>query len=129
MTWKTNSLEGCSWFKFNNLRLTLDMASKFYKSVAKWLKLRGRKFLETNSYVCRSYWENIGRDAYLARHPQQKRWVVPQHLVIHSCQRMPLKKVQSFFRFLVLDHVFINVFSSFFNTSLKVSITKKFDTY
>ena len=31
--------EGWSWFKFNNLGLTLDMALKFYACVAKELKL------------------------------------------------------------------------------------------
>ena len=37
--------EGWSWFKFNNLRLTLDMTLKFYTSVAKGLKLKVRQFL------------------------------------------------------------------------------------
>ena len=32
--------EGWSWFKFNNLRLALGMALKFYTSVTKGLKLR-----------------------------------------------------------------------------------------
>ena len=36
--------EGCSWFKFNNLGVALDMALKFYASVAKGLKLRVRNF-------------------------------------------------------------------------------------
>ena len=36
--------EGCSWFKFNNLRLAIGMAMKFYTSVAKELKLKVRKF-------------------------------------------------------------------------------------
>ena len=35
--------EGCSWFKFNNLELALDMALKFYTSVVKGLKLKIRK--------------------------------------------------------------------------------------
>ena len=33
-----------SWFKFNNLRLTLGANLKFYTSVAKELKLKVRKF-------------------------------------------------------------------------------------
>ena len=37
--------EGWPWFKFNNLRLTLDMTLKFYTSVAKGLKLKVRQFL------------------------------------------------------------------------------------
>ena len=36
--------EGWSWFKFNNLRLALGMALKFYSRVRKWLKLTVRKF-------------------------------------------------------------------------------------
>ena len=36
--------EGCSWFNFNNLGLGPGMASKFYESVAKGLKLKVRKF-------------------------------------------------------------------------------------
>ena len=36
--------EGWSWFKFNNLGLTLSTNSKFYTSVAKGLKLKARKF-------------------------------------------------------------------------------------
>ena len=34
LTRKINFFEGCSWFKFNNLRLALGMALKFYSSVA-----------------------------------------------------------------------------------------------
>ena len=36
--------EGCFWFKFNNLRLTLFMTLKFYTSVAKESKLKVTKF-------------------------------------------------------------------------------------
>ena len=36
--------EGCSWFNFNNLRLALGMAFKFYTIVAKALKLNVRMF-------------------------------------------------------------------------------------
>ena len=36
--------EGCSWFKFNNLGLTLGTNLKFYITVAKGLKLKVRKF-------------------------------------------------------------------------------------
>ena len=35
---KKHLLKGWSWFKFNNLGLTLGMALKFYTSVAKGLK-------------------------------------------------------------------------------------------
>ena len=41
---KNNILEGCSWFKFNNLGLALGVALKFYRNVIKGLKLRVRKF-------------------------------------------------------------------------------------
>ena len=43
LTRKTNFFKRCSWFKFNNLGLRLDMGLKFYTSVAKVLKLKVRK--------------------------------------------------------------------------------------
>ena len=42
MTRKTTFFEGWSWFKFNNLGLTLSMALKFYTAVAKGLKVKVR---------------------------------------------------------------------------------------
>ena len=42
MTKKTCFLDGWSWFKFNNLGLTLGKNLKFYTSVAKELKLKVR---------------------------------------------------------------------------------------
>ena len=44
LTWKTAFFEEWSWFKFNNLRMALDMTLKFYASVAKELKLKVRRF-------------------------------------------------------------------------------------
>ena len=44
MTRRTTFFDGWSWFKFNNLRLALGMALKFYISLAKVLKLKVRKF-------------------------------------------------------------------------------------
>ena len=44
MTRKTTFFERWSWFKFNNLRLALDMSLKFYTSVGKGLKLKLKKF-------------------------------------------------------------------------------------
>ena len=41
---KSLFFEGCSWFEFNNLRLALDMAFKFYASVKKELNIKVRKF-------------------------------------------------------------------------------------
>ena len=35
-----------SWFKFNNLVMAIGTTLKFYSSVAKWLKLKVRKFWE-----------------------------------------------------------------------------------
>ena len=48
-------LEGCSWFKFNKLRLALGMALKFNIRVAKKLRLRIKRFSRANSYVYGSY--------------------------------------------------------------------------
>ena len=39
-----NFFDGCSWFKFNNLRLALVVTLKFYTSVP-GLKLKSRNFL------------------------------------------------------------------------------------
>ena len=44
LTRKNTFFEGWSWFKFNNLGLTLGIILKFYTSVAKWSKLKVRKF-------------------------------------------------------------------------------------
>ena len=44
LTWKATFFEGWSWFRFNNLGLALGTNLKFYISVAKALKLKGRKF-------------------------------------------------------------------------------------
>ena len=44
MTRKTAFFEELSWFKFNNLRLTLGKKLKFYTSLSKGLKLKVRKF-------------------------------------------------------------------------------------
>ena len=40
---KTRFFEGCSWFKFNNLRLVLCKAVKVYSSMGRRLKLKLRK--------------------------------------------------------------------------------------
>ena len=57
-------------FKCNNLGLALDMALKFYTSVAKGSKLKVRKFREENFVVsgrkfCRSYRGKTGRGSFL----------------------------------------------------------------
>ena len=56
---------GWSWFKFNNLELSLGITLKFYTSVAKNLKL---KVLGTNFYVCRSYKGKTGSCSYVVPH-------------------------------------------------------------
>ena len=43
-TVKTNFFDGCSWFKFNDLRLALGKALKFDNSVENGLILKFRKF-------------------------------------------------------------------------------------
>ena len=48
MTRKTAFLEGWSWFKFNNLGLSLGANLKFCTSVTKRLKLKVRKFWGPN---------------------------------------------------------------------------------
>ena len=66
---KTAFSEGWYWFKFNNLRLILGTNLKSYSSVEKGLKLKVRKFLGANSYVCRSYKGKTGRGAFLPPPP------------------------------------------------------------
>ena len=56
---------GWSWFKFNNLELSLGITLKFYTSVAKNVKL---KVLGTNFYVCRSYRGKTGSCSYVVPH-------------------------------------------------------------
>ena len=41
---RNHIFEGCSWFKFSSLGLELGIALKCYDSVAKWLKLKFKKF-------------------------------------------------------------------------------------
>ena len=41
---KNRFFERCSWFKFNNLGLVLDMNLKYYTSVAKGLNIKVGKF-------------------------------------------------------------------------------------
>ena len=64
--------ERWSWFKLNNLGLALAMTFKFYTSVAIGLKLTVRKFLEANSFVCRSYRGKTGRGSF-SPHPELNR--------------------------------------------------------
>ena len=42
---RTIFFEQCSWFKFNNMGLALDVALTFYTSAAQGLKLKVRKIL------------------------------------------------------------------------------------
>ena len=53
--WSCDQIEGCSWFKFNNLGLALDMALKFYTNVAKRVRTKSQKVLGAYSNICRSY--------------------------------------------------------------------------
>ena len=58
--------EGYSWFKFNTFRLALDMAPKFYTSVAKELKLKVWKFWGVEMWrSCTSYRGKFGRGSLL----------------------------------------------------------------
>ena len=44
MTRKKPFFEGWFWFQLNTLRHAQDMALKFHSSMAKWLKVKVRKF-------------------------------------------------------------------------------------
>ena len=56
---KNDFFEGWSWFKFNNLGLALGMALKFYKSLAKELKLKVRKFWRLAPTFVEVIWEKL----------------------------------------------------------------------
>ena len=72
---KTAFSEGWYWFKFNNLRLILGTNLKSYSSVEKGLKLKVRKFLGANSYVCRSYKGKTGKGVFLPPPQAPSFWV------------------------------------------------------
>ena len=59
MTRKTYFFEGCSCFKYNNLRLALGIALKFYTSVRKELKLKVRKFWGLIPTFVEVTWEKL----------------------------------------------------------------------
>ena len=63
LTRKTAFFEEWSWFKFNNLGLTLGTNLKFYTSLSKGLKLKVR-VLGANSYVCTNYRGKTGRGSF-----------------------------------------------------------------
>ena len=75
---KTHSLGERSWFKFNNLRLALDMAFKFNSSVAKGLKINIKKLLGVDFYVSRSYRAKTGR-VWMGLSPTQS-WTYSNNL-------------------------------------------------
>ena len=56
--------EGCSWFKFNNLGVARGMALTFYLSVAKWLKLKVRKFWRLNPTFVEETAEKLVAEAF-----------------------------------------------------------------
>ena len=56
--------EGCSWFKFHNLELAIDMALKSYTSVAKWLKLKFKKFFGLIPTFVGITWEKLVGGAF-----------------------------------------------------------------
>ena len=64
---KTEFCEGCSWFKFNNLGLALDMALRFYRSVEKGLKPKFWRLILTFAQITG---EKAGRRAFLPTPPQ-----------------------------------------------------------
>ena len=53
MIWQKKFLEGCSWFKFNNLGLVLGMAFEILHKCGKRVKTKSQKVLGANFYVCR----------------------------------------------------------------------------
>ena len=65
---KTHFFEGWSWFKFNSLGLALSMGLIFYTRVVEGLKLRSKKVLVANSYICRSHRGKTGRGPFAPIH-------------------------------------------------------------
>ena len=58
---KTPFFERWSWFKFNNFGLALGTNLKFYSGVAKWLKLKVRKFWGRSPTFVEVTGEKLGR--------------------------------------------------------------------
>ena len=54
---KNHLFEGCSWFKFNSLRLALGIALKLYTSAAKGLNLKVRMLWDIISTFVEVKWE------------------------------------------------------------------------
>ena len=71
-TSKYTFFEGWSWFKFNNLGLTLDMALKIYTRVAKGFKLKVRKFLGPIPTFAEITVEKLVRGAFLHPFPHSE---------------------------------------------------------
>ena len=61
---KSCSFDGCPWFKFDNLGLSLGTNLKYYTNVAETLN---QKVLAANSYVRRSYRGKPGRSELFAK--------------------------------------------------------------
>ena len=83
LTKKAQFFEGCAWFEFNNLGLTLVWPWNVTPvmectSVAKGLKLKVKKFFWANSYVCWSYREKAGRRRGRVLHPIMNRVKIKQ---------------------------------------------------
>ena len=69
LTRKTAFFEVWSWFKFNNLGLTLGTNLKFYTSVAKGLKLKVRKFWGLTRTVAEVTGKKLVGDLFCPPHP------------------------------------------------------------
>ena len=69
---KINFSKGCTWLKFNNLRLAVGMTLQFYIHVVKGLKLNYRKFwglISTFVEVAEEKLVETGRGGLFAHHP------------------------------------------------------------
>ena len=70
LTRKTAFFEGCSWFRFNYLRLAPGTNLEFYSSVEKVLELKLRKFWELIPAFVEVTGEKLVEGAFFACPPE-----------------------------------------------------------
>ena len=74
---KNHYFEGWSWFKLNNLGWALDVTLKLYISVAKGLKIKGRRFWGLCPTFIEVTWEvETGRRLFWPPHPTPTRFIL-----------------------------------------------------
>ena len=107
LTRKAAIFDRWSWFKFNNLGLTLGANLKFYTSVAKGLKLKFRKFWGLTITFAEVTVEKLVVEPFSPPSPPPPSWIglkkcpPPLPAVLwfaNLCERKPWQKKKSLIR-------------------------------